>query len=230
MRDNPSLRPQLMLGLLKALLLVALPLFLAAGTLAWPAAWIFVALFMAGTVALSLWLQRHDPALLAERLKGVYQEGQPRWDKGLITGAVCLWPAWLVIIGLDHRFGWSEVPLPIVPLGYAAYLVGNALLFLVFRANTFLAPVVRLQGERHHRLVSSGPYAIVRHPMYSGALLLFFAVPLMLGSGWGLVAALPLSAVLVVRTMLEDATLARALEGYDEYRRRVRWRLVPGIW
>ncbi len=221
---------KLVIGFVKALAFVVLPLFLAAGTLAWPAAWIFVVSFIGMTIAISFMLLRHDPGLLEERMKGLYHEGQPWWDKLVLSAVTILWLVWLALIGLDRRYHWSDVPMWIEALSFAGVLAAWGGFYSVSRANTFLAPVVRLQSERGHHVISTGPYAIVRHPMYAAALLLFLATPLMLGSWWGLLGALALSVVLVLRTALEDRTLQRGLAGYAAYARQVKYRLVPLLW
>jgi len=219
------------IGFAETLAFSALPLFLGAGTLAWPAGWLFVIFFVGWAIATSLMLLRHDPALLEERAKGIFQQGQPLWDRLVLSAVTILWLAWLVLIGLDaKRFHWSDVPLWVQALGLAGVLAAMSVLFLVFRTNPFVVTVVRLQSERGQRVVSTGPYAIVRHPMYAAVLLLFFAAPLMLGSWWGLLGALALSGVLVLRTILEDRTLQQGLPGYADYARQVRYRLVPLLW
>jgi protein-S-isoprenylcysteine O-methyltransferase Ste14 len=137
---------------------------------------------------------------------------------------------WLVAIGLDRRAHASDVPLPLQALGLAMYLLSTAFIMWVFRENSFAAPVVKVQAERHHRVVSSGPYAFVRHPMYSGVMLFFFGVPLLLGSWWG-VAIAPVFAVLfAIRARIEERALVEGLPDYADYAARVRYRLVPGLW
>jgi protein-S-isoprenylcysteine O-methyltransferase Ste14 len=137
---------------------------------------------------------------------------------------------WLVVMGLDRRFGWSSVPLPLSVGGALIDLGCWLMMELVFRANTFLAPVVKIQRERGHAVVSGGPYAIIRHPMYTAEIAYFFASALLLGSWWGLIGAASLTIVLGVRVPLEEEVLQRSLEGYRDYMARVRYRLVPGVW
>jgi protein-S-isoprenylcysteine O-methyltransferase Ste14 len=221
---------KLALGFIIVLASIVLPLLLAAGTLAWPAAWIFIIIFAAMMAAISLMLLRHDPALLKERMKGLNQEGQPRWDKLLLLAIRILWPAWLVLMGLDKRYHWSAVPIAVQVLGFSGVMAAWFGFYAVFRTNTFLVPVVRLQTERGQRVISTGPYGVVRHPMYAAALVLFSSTPLMLGSWWGLLGALALLAVLVLRTSLEDRTLQQGLPGYADYARRIKYRLVPLLW
>jgi len=134
-------------------------------------------------------------------------------------------------MGLDAvRFGWSAMPAWVQWLGAALLLLSYWAMGLVFRENTFLAPVVRIQTEREHKVISTGPYAVVRHPLYAAALAWLAGTALMLGSWWGLVACLAFAVILVTRTALEDRELHRGLPGYPDYAGRVRYRLVPFVW
>jgi protein-S-isoprenylcysteine O-methyltransferase Ste14 len=222
---------KLALGIAKALLLFGVPLFAAAGTLAWPEAWIFLGTLLIGTLAITRRLMTHDPALLAQRLLPLAQRDQPRWDRILLGATFVGVLAWLVVIGLDAvRFAWSSVPVPIKIAGGIGELLAWTIFYATFRANTFLAPVVRIQRERGHQLISTGPYAIVRHPLYAGAILFFVATPLLLGSYWGLVLSLLLAGLVALRARLEEAALEQGLEGYRDYAASVRYRVIPGIW
>jgi protein-S-isoprenylcysteine O-methyltransferase Ste14 len=206
-------------------------LFVPAGTLAWPAGWVFLAVFGLTSFVMTRWMLRHNPELLAERMAPLIQREQKAWDKLLLSALMLLWCAWFVVMGLDAvRFGWSQVPLWLRVLGALAILVSMYIIFLTMQANSFAAPVVKIQKERGHSVVSHGPYAIVRHPMYLGALLLMVGTPLLLGSWWGL-AMLPLIiALLGTRAVMEERTLARELDGYADYAARVRYRLIPMVW
>jgi protein-S-isoprenylcysteine O-methyltransferase Ste14 len=210
--------------------LVAL-MFIPAGTLDWPAGWIFLAEFGLSGFLMTRWMLRHNPDLLAERMGPLIQREQKTWDKVLLSALILLWCAWFVVMGLDAvRYGWSHVPLWLQVPGALAILVSMYVIFLTVRANTFAAPVVKIQRERGHRVVNDGPYAVVRHPMYGGALLLIVGTPLLLGSWWGL-AMVPILILLIgARAVLEERTLARELDGYAAYAARVRYRLVPRVW
>ena len=221
---------KLWIGFARGILISALPLFGAAGTLRWPAAWAYLVLVFGPGLLITLELAKRDPALLEERMKPVIQKDQPLWDRILITTFLALWLGWFVLMGLDVRFGWSAMPVWLQWIGAAGVLLTMWIWFLIFRENTFLAPVVKIQKERGHKVISSGPYAIVRHPMYAAALVFFAATALLLGSWYGLAGALLLAAWLVVRTALEDRELHRGLAGYTDYAARVRYRLVPLIW
>jgi protein-S-isoprenylcysteine O-methyltransferase Ste14 len=205
-------------------------LFASAGTLDWPAAWVFLAISATLGPACGLWLAKTDPALLAERMRPTFQADQPAADKKFMLTFVLVTLIWLVAIGLDRRAQASDVPIVLQALGLAMYLLSNAFIMWVFRVNSFAAPVVKVQAERHHRVVSSGPYAFVRHPMYSGIMLFFVGVPLLLGSWWG-VAIAPVFAVLfAIRARIEERALVEGLPDYADYAARVRYRLVPGLW
>ena len=191
-------------------LVFAALLFAAAGRLNWPAAWLFILVFFGLSQWVMLRLAYRDPALLAERLKPPMQRGQPLWDKIFLATMSLVWIGWLVLIGLDARFRWSVFPVPLQAAGAAGIALGYAIIARVLDENTFLAPVVKIQKERGHRVISTGPYAIVRHPMYAGAAILIPSVALMLGSWPGLAAALVMLGGLACRVPLEERGWRRA--------------------
>jgi protein-S-isoprenylcysteine O-methyltransferase Ste14 len=206
-------------------------LFVPAGTLDWPAAWIFLIEFGLASTLITRWQQHHNPALLEERMKPLIQRDQKPWDKKLMTTFLVLWCAWFVVMGLDAaRFGWSNVPLWLRVAGAVVIAVSMYITFLIMRTNTFAATVVKIQAERGHRVISDGPYAIVRHPMYGGTLLLIAGIPLLLGSWWGLTLSPVIMLVFAVRAVLEERTLMAELPGYIDYAARVKHRLVPYVW
>jgi len=180
--------------------------------------------------ACGLWLAKSDPALLAERLRLTARSEQPAADKRFMLVFVVTAGVWFVAMGLDRRFHASAVPPALQALGLALYLTSTAFIMWVFRENSFAAPVVKVQAERGHRVIDTGPYAWVRHPMYSGVSLFFVGAPLLIGSWWG-VAMAPLFLLLfAIRVRIEERTLMAGLSGYADYVSRVRYRLVPGIW
>jgi len=206
-------------------------LFGAAGTIRWPAGWAYLILFFVGALWITLLLARHDPALLAERMKIPVQKGQPFWDKILILPMIVAWCAWLVLMGLDAvRFRWSAMPLWLQCAGGALIVLSFWMFARVFRENPFLTAVVKIQTERGHRVISTGPYAAVRHPLYAAVLIYLPANALLLGSWYGLAGSFVLSGGLVFRTAMEDRELRRGLAGYAEYAARVRYRLIPFVW
>jgi protein-S-isoprenylcysteine O-methyltransferase Ste14 len=176
-------------------------------------------------------LIREDPELLAQRMSSPMQRGQPLWDKAIVVAFLLLGVAWLILMPLDAmRFGWSDVPGWLQTLGALGLALSLYVVFLTFRENAYLAPVVKLQKERAQSVVSTGPYRYVRHPMYSGMLVFFPAIALLLGSWWGLLLSTALIGLFVLRTILEDRMLRTELAGYPEYTRNVKYRLIPRVW
>ncbi|MGK6320741.1 methyltransferase family protein [Sphingomonas sp. DT-204] len=213
-------------GLPLALLLL---LFLPAGSIGWWPGWVFVAVLVLGFGASALVLARVNPVIYRARSR--FQPGTKGWDKALLAVILPAMVAILPVAALDAgRFHWSAVPLWLAILGYAALLAGIAVTAWAQAVNPFFEPGVRIQSERHQRVIDTGPYRFVRHPGYVAALLLFLGMALALGSFWALVPVAIASAVLVLRTAWEDRLLQAELPGYQDYTRRVGWRLVPGIW
>ena len=205
-------------------------LFAFAGTLHWQEAWVFLGTMIVLGIASGSWLAKKDPALLAERMKPMMQEDKPAADKKfmLVFGTAAL--AWLIVIGLDRRWHGSGMHIAWQAFGFALLLLSTAFILWVMRENSFAAPVVKVQAERGHRVIDTGPYALMRHPMYTGVLLFFIGTSLMLGSWWG-VAMAPLFFILfTVRVGIEERALTEGLPGYADYLARVRYRLVPGVW
>lgn len=203
------------------------------GDRSWLEGWLFSAWFVALCATSIAWLYRRDPALLEERYRKPGSGGQSRGDVIAVAALVVGFIAWIVVPALDARFGWTHVPRIVEPAGGALLLAASFLLFRSFTDNTYLSPLVRIQGriqgERAQQVVTTGVYAFVRHPMYLGACLMFVGGPLLLGSAWGLAVGGALVIVLAVRIVGEERVLAQ-LDGYDAYRAKVRYRLVPGVW
>lgn len=197
----------------------------------WVEGWIFAGWFTALCVVTVVWLQLKNPALLAERSRLPGTGGQRWWDVLLVGAIFVAWIAWLTLPPLDVRHGWTaRLPRALEPVGAALLLPAAFFVFRALHDNTFASGVVRVQTERKHTVVSTGVYGFVRHPMYLGAVCMFAGMPLLVGSRVGLVVAAVFSAILVVRIVGEERQLARELDGYVDYQRRVRWRLVPLIW
>lgn len=210
---------------------MAVLLFWAAGNWRWAQAWAFTAIFVLGSLGFGAWLIRRDPALLASRLNPTPQRGQPLWDQVFLTTFIGLWFAWLVLMALDaQRWHTSDMPLSLNILGGVLIVAGFLATTLVFHANSFAAPVVRVQGERGQHVIDTGPYAFVRHPMYAAALLYLIGIPLLLGSWYGLLIVPFFVAGLAPRAIFEERLLKRDLPGYADYMKRVRYRLIPGLW
>jgi len=211
-------------------LIIALPLFLAAGTIAWPAGWIDLIL-LHGWFLVGIWLLlKYNPGLLEERIN-LSQSNQKAWDKVFLLLFYLFFFAWLVLMPLDAvRFHWSHVPLVLQVVGAIALVTSFLLISLTFRENSFLSPTVRVQEERGQTVISTGPYHYVRHPMYAGGLLLFLGTPLLLGSWYGLLLALVFIPAGAVRAVLEERTLRKELPGYDAYTAQVKYRIIPYVW
>jgi protein-S-isoprenylcysteine O-methyltransferase Ste14 len=213
--------------------LFAVALMWPAGTWHWWEAWVMVALWTAFGLVMTPYLLRHDPELLVERMKLVpLHKDQKVWDKVIMLLFFISSIALYIVPGFDVvRYEWSE-PLPVWMRVFAMlfHLPCFVMLGWVMRENTYLAQVVKIDKERSHQVITTGPYALVRHPMYTIVIVLLFAVPVALGSRYALILAVFLTALLVVRTYLEDRTLHAELPGYPEYARHTLYRLIPGIW
>lgn len=204
-------------------------LFATAGTFHWPSAWTYLIVSALLGPACGLWLAKTDPGLLAERLKMTAAE-QPAADKWFMVVFMLTVLAWVALMGLDRRTQASDVPFVLQMAGLAMFFASTAFIMWVFRENSFAAPVVKVQAERRQQVISTGPYAYVRHPMYAGVMHYFIGIPLLLGSWWG-VAMVPIFFVLfAVRSRIEERTLVAGLPGYADYLSRVRYRLFPGLW
>lgn len=223
--------PLLLLEMAGLMALLAGVLFAAAGTADWPSAWVYLGVFAALSLGVSLWLSQADPGLLAERLKPMYQPDQKAWDKVFMTSVMIIYIGWTALMAVDaKRLAWSHVPIWAQGAGAMAMIVSFLGVGWVFATNSFATSVIRLQRERGQRVIDTGPYAFVRHPMYAFGLLQFVGAPLMLGSWWGLALVPPAVAALSFRTLGEEKMLKTELDGYEAYARRVRWRYAPGIW
>ena len=233
-KQNKQKKPAMIwLSLVVRMTLFAVALMWPAGTWWWWEAWALVGLWTVFGVVMTNYLLRHDPELLAERLKLVpLHKDQKSWDKVLMLLFFIAGIGLYVIPGFDVvRYEWSE-PLPEWMRILAMIVHIPCFLFVgwVMRENTFLSQVVKIDVARGHQVISTGPYAWVRHPMYTVVIVLLFAVPVALGSRFALVLALFLSLLLIVRTCLEDRTLHAELEGYPEYAKQTPYRLIPWIW
>jgi protein-S-isoprenylcysteine O-methyltransferase Ste14 len=203
-------------------------LFGSAGTLRWWQGWVFLAAYFGWAVGISWWLIRRDPALFARRMRGGPAAEKHAAQRVIMTLASVAFVALLVVPGLDRRFGWSAAPGWVTVLGLGLFSLGWLAIMWVFRENSFTAATVEVMPGQ--RVVATGPYAMVRHPMYLGALVMLAGIPLALGSWWGLAAMVPLVPVLAWRLLDEEEMLTRELAGYAEYRAKLRWRLLPGVW
>lgn len=200
-------------------------LFVPAGTTAYWQGWAYLAVLFGPMLLVFGYLIARDPVLLDRRLRAREPMREQRLIQGV--GAVCYLAAF-VVPGLDRRFGWSNMPTATVIAADLVCLAGYALFVRVLRENSFASRVIEVIGGQ--RVISTGPYAVVRHPMYVAVLAMFLATPVALGSWWGTLAMAPQLAVIVARIRHEERVLVRDLRGYEEYTQRVRYRLLPGIW
>jgi protein-S-isoprenylcysteine O-methyltransferase Ste14 len=215
-------------GLARFLVVLAILLFLPAWTLDYWQAWLFLAVFSASTLAITVYLMRKDENLLRRRMNAGPAAEKERSQQIIQFIAALAFIATIVFPALDHRFAWSAVSVHVVLAGDALVAIGFGIMFFVFKANSFAAATIAVDAEQ--KVVSTGPYAIVRHPMYIGALIMLLGVPLALGSWWGLLTVIPIALAIVWRLLDEERFLARSLPGYTQYCDIVRYRLVPLVW
>jgi protein-S-isoprenylcysteine O-methyltransferase Ste14 len=207
---------------------MGLLLFVPAGTIRYWQAWVYLSIFLGTSALTTVYLMREDPALLERRMRGGPTAEKRPAEKVIMLGTSMGFIALLVVPALDHRHGWSAVPVTGVLAGDALVLAGFCLIYLVYRENSFASATIEVVASQ--KVVSTGPYAIVRHPMYAGGLLYLLGTPLALGSYWGLAPIAATSPLLVWRLFDEERLLGDQLPGYREYQQKVRHRLVPGIW
>jgi protein-S-isoprenylcysteine O-methyltransferase Ste14 len=215
-------------GLFFLLIVMAALLFIPAWTLDFWQAWTFLAVYFASSLAISLYLMKDDPKLLERRMSGgPAAEKQPE-QRTIMLLASLGFIGLIVVPALDHRFGWSHMPPQAALAGDVLVALGFLGIFFVFRENSFSSATIEVAADQ--TVISTGPYAIVRHPMYAGALVMLCGIPIALGSWWGLLVFAAMVPALVWRLLDEEALLARDLPGYVEYQKKVRYRLIPLIW
>jgi protein-S-isoprenylcysteine O-methyltransferase Ste14 len=208
--------------------IMAALLFVAAGTLDYWQAWIFLAVYFVASLAVTFDLAQRDPQLLERRMGGGPFAEKEATQKIIMSLTSLGFIALIVVPALDRRFAWSHIPPYLALAGNLLVALGFLAAYFVFRENTFTSATIELAPEQ--RVISTGPYALVRHPMYAGGIILLVGVPLALGSWWGLLVVAAMVPALIWRLIDEEKFLARNLTGYPEYQRKVRYRLVPGVW
>ena len=223
-----NLNARAWLALAVLAVVMGLLLFVPAGTVHYWQAWAYLLIFTGASALLTLYLMRKDPALLERRMSGGPTAEKQPTQKVIMLCTSIGFIALLVVPGFDHRFGWSTVPLGGVVAGDVLVAIGFYLIFLVYRENTFTSATIEI--AENHKVISTGPYAIVRHPMYASASLYLLGTPLALDSYWGFVPIAAMMPFLIWRLYDEERFLARNLPGYTEYQKRVRHRLVPFVW
>ncbi len=215
-------------GLVKFLcgiLLVGLLIFLPAGNLTFPCGWLFMGLLFVPVFILGIALFIKAPHLLEKRLNGKEKEAT---QKGVVALSGLVFLGGFIVAGLDFRFGWSNMPLAVTVIASVIFLITYGLYAEVMRENAYLSRTIEVQENQ--KVVDTGLYAIVRHPMYAVTVLMFLAIPLILGSWWAFLVFSPYPAIIVVRILNEEKVLSEQLEGYEEYKKKVKYRLVPFLW
>lgn len=215
-------------GFLRLFVTLAALLFLPVWTIRYWQAWAFLVAFLAPALGITLNVMKHDPALFERRVRGGVGDEKGRTQRiihGLISAAFL---AAVLVPAVDHRLRWSRMPAYVSIAGDLLVVLGFLFIFLVFRENSYASGTVEIsEGQT---VVATGPYAVMRHPMYSGAIVMLLGVPLALGSWWGLLTLVPFTLAIVWRLLDEEKFLARNLPGYPEYQSKVRYRLVPLVW
>jgi protein-S-isoprenylcysteine O-methyltransferase Ste14 len=215
-------------GLLGLLVVMGAGLFLSAWTFEYWQAWVFLAVFGTSTLFVTLYLMKHDPALLERRVEAG-PGAEKEWSQKVIQSiAQIAFIAVIILPAFDYRFSWSVVPTYAVITGDVLVALGLYFVFLVFKENTFTSATIEIADSQ--KVISTGPYALVRHPMYAGAFVMLLGVSPALGSWWGLVAVIQLMLAIVVRLFDEEKFLVKNLPGYAEYQKKVKFKLVPFIW
>ena len=222
-----NLNTKAWLGLIFVAVAMGLLLFVPAGTVHYWQAWAYLVVFFGASLFITLYLMKKDPALLKRRLSAGPTAEKEKTQKIIMLFASVGFIILLIVPALDHRFGWSAVPLDVVILGDIFVAVGFYIIFLVYKVNTFTSATIEIAEDQ--KVISTGPYALARHPMYAGGLLYCLGTPLALGSYWGLLAFVAMMTVLIWRLLDEERLLSKNLPGYAEYCAKVRWRLIPGI-
>jgi protein-S-isoprenylcysteine O-methyltransferase Ste14 len=223
-----SLYAKALLSLVVLCVAMGLLLFVPAWTTKYWQAWVYLGIFTGASLLTTLYLMKKDPALLKRRMSGGPTAERESTQKVIMFFASIGFIGLLILPALDHRFGWSMVPFPVVIAGDTLVAVGFYFIFLVYRENTFTSATIEVAKDQ--KVISTGPYALVRHPMYASAFLYLVGTPLALGSYWGLLALLFMMSFLIWRLFDEEKFLAENLAGYTEYQKQVRHRLVPYVW
>ena len=229
--DNTAVSPRQWIRLVVVYSLIPLILFLCSGDIDWWQGWLYALLILCAGIGGRVWAEQRHPGITSERQNKTSFKNAKSWDKVLAPlMAVSLVFPMVIVAGLDHRYHWSpEFPLWLIVVGFILILFGYTFASWALAENRFFSGVVRIQTDRGHAVCDSGPYQFVRHPGYAGNILPLFGIVLGLGSIWTLIPAVVALIITVIRTKLEDQVLHEELQGYREYAKRVRFRLIPGI-
>lgn len=207
---------------------IGLALFLPAGTIFWVQGWIYIILMISFSISFITYLTKKDPELLKARAKTKTTES---WDKKISIIGTPFFILMYILPGFEAvRFKWSNLPFYISIIGFIGMIIAVIIFYLVSRENTYLSRIVEIQGERGHKVITTGPYRIVRHPMYFSVIILYISHCLALGSLFALIPCGIIIITIILRTTREDKMLHKQLEGYKEYAQKTRYKLIPGIW
>jgi protein-S-isoprenylcysteine O-methyltransferase Ste14 len=223
-----NIRNRALVALIMGIITIGSILFLLAWTLNYWQAWIYLVIFSLSSIIVTIYFLRHDPKLVERRLK-VGPSAEKEKNQKVIQSFSFIFVIILVLISvLDYRFHWSNVPWFLVAISDVFIVSGFVLLFFIYKENTYVSATIEV--EKQQKVISAGPYRIIRHPLYLSAVLLFIFTPLALGSLWGLCVSFPSIATVIFRLINEEKTLSKNLPGYIEYCKRTRYRLIPLIW
>jgi protein-S-isoprenylcysteine O-methyltransferase Ste14 len=215
-------------GFMQLVVFLVIALFAPAWTIRYWQAWVYLAVFAGASALITAYLWKHDPNLLERRINAGAAAEKEKSQKRIQLFASIAFLGEIILPSIDHRFAWSHVPFALTIAGDLLVLLGFFFVFLVFRENTFTSATIEVDSAQ--RVVSTGPYAILRHPMYAAVLIMLFGTPIALGSWWGILMFFPMVVVIVLRILNEEKFLRRHLPGYTDYCQRVKFRLAPWIW
>lgn len=225
-RHTPvNLKKKIFLFFPLGVIVVGLMLFLPAGSLKYWQAWVFIGILFIPCIFVALYFLKHDPELLVRRMRFKEKEVQ---QKTIIKIANLFFLIGFLIPGLDYRYGWSNVSSPVVILSDAIIFLGYLIVFFVFKENSYTSRIIEVEKEQ--KLITTGPYSVIRHPMYAGVILMIIFMPIALGSYWALMFFVPVIALVILRIFNEEEVLLRDLKGYSEYVKKVKYRLIPCVW
>lgn len=223
-----ALHRKALIAILRTFVVLVVVIFIPPWTLRYWQGWTCLAAFFVPACAITVWVAKNDPALLERRLKAGVKGEKEKGQKIVQAVASIVFLGDFLVPAFDRRFGWSHVPAWVAILGDLMMLLGFAITMAVFRANSYTSGIIEVAEDQ--KVISTGPYAIVRHPMYTGGLIMLFGIPLALGSWWGTLVNLPMTAAVIWRLLDEERFLAEKLPGYVEYRQSVKYRLAPYVW
>jgi protein-S-isoprenylcysteine O-methyltransferase Ste14 len=217
-----------LIGIVRTFVVLVVVIFAPAWTFRYWQGWACLAAFFVPACLITVWVAKNDPALLERRLKAG-PKAEKEWGQKVVQMiASVVFLADFAVPAIDHRFGWSSVPNYAAVIGDLMMVLGFVVVFEVFKANSFTSGIIEVADDQ--KVISTGPYGLVRHPMYVGGLIMLYGIPLALGSWWGMLINVPMTAAIVWRLLDEERFLSEKLAGYPEYREKVRYRLVPMVW